>query len=102
LAATADATELDDLGLVNAQFPHGVDNALADAVMPTALAQRGRLAAIFGLLQAQRISFWGTRDGSALLYCFHFFPLLCSALIRIMWMRQRESSLSSVAVNWHC
>src|SRR5690606_32832465 len=42
LAAAADATELDDLRLVQVEFPNRVDDALANAVVTAALAQGRR------------------------------------------------------------
>src|SRR5690349_4471097 len=75
LAATTDATELDHLRLVDVQLPDSVDNALADAVMPAALAKSRRLAAIVGLFQTNGIGLWRAWCGSALLNCFHIFPL---------------------------
>src|SRR5690606_17281728 len=64
LAATADAAQFDDLGLIEAKFPDGIDDALADAVVTAAFAERGGTSAVFCFLQPKRIGSGCSRSRS--------------------------------------
>ena len=64
-AAAADAAEFDDILLFESHFPGGVDDACADAVVSTAIAEGGIGAFVGSFFQADQVELGGPGCGCA-------------------------------------